>query len=184
MNKIIINENDIKTLVLESVKKLLKESYHNSGIFSDNPTLSKLEFLVSTFELKYIDYDANNDNVSDWDEFIQGIINLYNKSKELSHFKKYHIKELYMRYGNNEEMSFEDFLSEHGVPSRWEWLDEYLDNPEQWEKMIPSPEEIYNMIKEFISWVNVYFEKKMDLMVRELDGEKKYIISTLNKNIY
>ena len=184
MNKITINENDIKTLVFESVKKLLKESYHNSGAFSDNPTLSKLEFLVSTFELKYIDYDANNDNVSDWDEFVEGIINLYNKSKELVYFKKYHIKELYIKYDNNEDMSFGDFLSEHGVPSRWEWLDEYLYNPEQWEKMIPSPEEIYKMIKEFISWINIYFDVKMESIVKELNSEKKYIIDTLNKNIY
>jgi hypothetical protein len=184
MNKITINENDIKTLVLESVKKLLKESYRNSGIFSNNPTLSKLEFLVSTFELDYIDYDSNNDNVSNWDEFVQGIINLYEKSKELVHFKNYHIKELYMKYGNNEDMSFEDFLSENGVPSRWEWLDEYLDNPEQWEQMIPSPEEVYNMIEEFIHWVDVYFDIKMESIVKELNSEKKYIIDTLNKNIY
>ncbi len=184
MNKITINENDIKALVLESVKKLLKESYHNSGAFSDNPTLSKLEFLVSTFETKYIDYDANNDSISDWDNFVEGIINLYNKSKELVHFKKYHIKELYMKYGNNEDMFFEDFLSEHGVPSKWEWLDEYLDNPEQWEKMIPSPEELYEMIKEFISWVNIHFDTRMNSIVKELNNEKKYIIDTLNKNIY
>ena len=54
MNKITINENDIKTLVLESIKKLLKESYHNSGIFSDNPDLAKLEYAVSMFEHKYM----------------------------------------------------------------------------------------------------------------------------------
>ena len=32
MNKITINENDIKTLVFESVKKLLKESYYNQAV--------------------------------------------------------------------------------------------------------------------------------------------------------
>lgn len=184
MNKITINENDIKALVLESVKKLLKESYHNSGIFSDNPTLSKLEFLVSTFELKYIDYDANNDSVSDWDNFVEGIINLYNKSKELVYFKKYHIKDLYLKYGNEEDIFFTDILREKGIPSKWTWLDEYLDNPEQWEKMIPGPEELYSMIKEFISWVNVYFDVKEQAIVKELNQEKKYIITTLSQNIY
>jgi hypothetical protein len=184
MNKITINENDIKTLVLESVKKLLKESYHNSGAFSDNPTLSKLEFLVSTFELKYLDYDSDTDNISDWDGFIEGVINLYNKSKELVYFKEYHIKELYLKYSNNEDMIFADFLEENGVPNRWVWLDEYLDDPEQWEKLIPTPEEIYKMIKELISWVNIYFDVKMESIVKELNSEKKYINDTLNNNIY
>ena len=34
MNKIILNENDIKTLVTESVKNLLKESYNDPNVIS------------------------------------------------------------------------------------------------------------------------------------------------------
>lgn len=184
MNKITINENDLKTLVLESVKKILRKRFYNSGAFSNNQNLERLEEIVGQIENKYLDYNSDTDNISDWDKFVEGIINLYNKSKELVYFKKYHIKELYIKYGNNEDMSFEEFLSENGVPSRWEWLDEYLDNPEQWEKMMPSPEEIYKMIKEFISWVNIYFDVKMESIVKELNSEKKYINDTLNNNIY
>ena len=85
---------------------------------------------------------------------------------------------------SSEQFIFEDFLSEHGVPSRWEWLDDYLDNPDLWEQIIPGPEEVYEMIEEFISWVNVYFDVKMESIVKELNSEKRYIISTLNQNIY
>lgn len=184
MNKITINENDIKTLVLESIKKLLKESYHNSGIFSDNPDLAKLEYAVSMFEHKYIDYDSDTNRVTNWDEFVQGIIDLYGKSKELVWFKKYNIKDLYLKYGNEEDVFFTDILREKGIPSKWTWLDEYLDNPEQWEKMIPGPEELYSMIEEFISWINVYFDIKEQTIVKELNQEKKYIITTLSQNIF
>lgn len=184
MNKITINENDLKTLVSESVKKILKESYYNSGIFSDNSDLERLEGIVGQIENRYLEYDSDTDNISDWDSFIEGIISLYSKSKELVWFKKYNIKDLYIKYGNNDDMFFEDFLSEHGVPGRWEWLDEYLDNPDLWEQIIPGPEEVYEMIKEFISWVNVYFDVKMESIVKELNNEKRYIISTLNQNIY
>lgn len=184
MSKIIINENDIKTLVFESVKKLLKESYHNSGIFSDNPDLAKLEYAVSMFEHKYIDYDSDTNRVTNWDEFVQGIIDLYGKSEELVWFKKYNIKDLYLKYGNEEDVFFTDILREKGIPSKWTWLDEYLDNPEQWEKMIPGPEELYSTIKEFISWINVYFDIKEQTIVKELNQEKNYIITTLSQNIY
>ena len=34
MNKIILNENDIKTLVTESVKNVLKESYNDPNVIS------------------------------------------------------------------------------------------------------------------------------------------------------
>lgn len=184
MNKITINENDLKTLVFESVKKILKESYYNSGIFSDNPDLERLEGVVGQIENRYLEYDSDTDNISDWDSFIEGIISLYSKSKELVWFKKYNIKDLYIKYGNNDDMFFEDFLSEHGVSGRWEWLDEYLDNPNLWEQVIPGPEEMYEMIKEFISWVNTYFDVKEQTVVKELNQEKKHIIMTLNQNIY
>lgn len=184
MNKITINENDIKTLVFESVKKLLKESYYNSGVFSDNPELERLEEIVGQIENRYLDYDSDTNNISDWDSFIEGIINLYNKSKELVWFKKYNIKDLYARYNNNEDMLFDDFLKEKGISYQWEWLDEYLDNPDLWEQIIPGPEEVYEMIKVFISWVNVYFDVKEQTIVKELNQEKKYIITTLSRNIY
>lgn len=184
MNKVIINENDLKTLVFESVKKILKESYYNSGIFSDNPDLEKLEKIVGQIENRYLNYDSDTDNISDWDGFIEGVINLYNKSKELVWFKKYNIKDLYARYNHNEDMLFDDFLKEKGIPYQWEWLDEYLDSPDLWEQIIPGPEELYTMIKVFISWVNLYFDVKEQTIVKELNQEKKYIITTLNQNIY
>ena len=34
MNKIILNENDIKTMVTESVKNVLKESYNDPNVIS------------------------------------------------------------------------------------------------------------------------------------------------------
>ena len=179
-----INENDLKTLVFESIKKILKENHYNSGIFSNNPELERLERIVGRIENKYLEYDSDTDNISDWDSFIEGIISLYSKSKELVWFKKYNIKDLYIKYGNNDDMFFEDFLSEHGVPSKWDWLDEYLDNSDLWEQVIPGPEEVYEMIKGFISWVNVYFDVKEQTIVKELNQEKKYIITTLSQNIY
>ena len=106
MNKITINENDLKTLVLESVKKILRKRFYNSGAFSNNPNLERLEEIVGQIENKYLDYNSDTDNISDWDGFIEGVINLYNKSKELVYFKEYHIKELYIKYGNNENIFF------------------------------------------------------------------------------
>lgn len=184
VNKVIINENVLKSLVLESVKRILKESYHNSGAFSDNQVLTKLEYIVGVFEGIWLDYDSDTDDINNWERFVKGIIDVYNKSKELVYFRQYKIKELYEKYGNNEDMFFEDFLKENGIPNKWEFLDYYLDDIEQWEQIMPSPEEVYSMIKEFISWVNIYFDIKMDSIVKELNGEKEYIINTLNRNIY
>ena len=50
--------------------------------------------------------------------------------------------------------------------------------------MIPGPEELYSMIEEFISWINVYFDIKEQTIVKELNQEKKYIITTLSQNIF
>ena len=81
-------------------------------------------------------------------------------------------------------MSFEDFLSENNIPYDWNWLYEYLNDTEKWEETIPTPEEVYKMIEEFISWIEVYYDIKEENIVKELNAEKRYIISTLNKNIY
>lgn len=186
MNKITINENDIKTLVLESVKKLLKEyTYsYNTGIFSDNELLNKLEKIVYIVERDYIDYDSETDTVLNWTDFIEGIIDVYDKSKEFVWFKKYHIKEMYSKYDENSDLSFEEFLSENNIPTYWKFLYEYLDEMETWEETIPSPEELYKMIEEFISWVEVYYAIKEENIVKGFNSTKRYIISTLNKNIY
>ena len=184
VNKVIINENIFKSLVLESVKRILKESYHNSGAFSGNQVLTKLEYIIGVFEGIWLDYDSDTDDINDWERFVRGIIDVYNKSKELVHFKQYKIKELYEKYGDNEDMFFDDFLRENGIPNRWEFLDDYLDNIEQWEQIMPSPEEVYSMIKEFISWVTVHFEVKESEFIKQINKEKNWIISTLNKNIY
>lgn len=181
-----ISKKDLNNIVLESVKKVLKEyTYsYNTGIFSNNELLNKLEIIVRKVEYDYIEYDSETDTVTDWSDFIKGIIDVYDKSKELVWFKKYHIKEMYSKYDENSDITFEDFLRENNIPSNWEWLDDYLDFTERWEQNIPSPEELYKMIQEFISWVEVYYDIKEENLVKELNGTKKYIISTLNKNIY
>lgn len=181
-----ISNKDLNRLVSESVKKVLKEyTYrYNTGVFSDNAVLNKLEKIIYIIECDYINYDSETNTVKDWSDFVEGMIDLYDKSKELVWFKKYHIKEMSLKYDENSDMSFEDFLSENNIPYDWNWLYEYLNDTEKWEETIPTPEEIYKMIEEFISWIEVYYDIKEENIVKELNAEKRYIISTLNNNIY
>lgn len=181
MNKIVISEKDIHTLVMESVKRCLKEAYnrnefynYHSGI-SDDKEFMYLEDLVGNFGNEMIEYDSDT-NKADFEDFINGLLKLKQKSLEKREFDKINIKSLYQQYVN--EGNEDDFWS-LDIANDCEYLDEYVGEyarTELWDRYMPAPERVDYLIDRFKQDLKLYTEFNIKSYERQMwDNYKTYM---------
>ena len=188
--KISIKENKLRALVKESVNNILNEIYDTnkfysraSGIFNNDVALTKLELLVYNIAHESIERTTNRNgeyNGVIWDDFIEGIVKLYNISKEKAEYDKLNIKQIYQEYVNNGKE--DEFWDEYD----YEYIDSYLGQhgkTELWDKYIPKPEVVVNLVHEFVSWLKRYTDEDINEYAVNKEKEYEWITNFLSKNI-
>lgn len=179
---IIINESDIKNMIKESINRMIKY-YMDSGIFSDYPLLSKLEKLLYLFG--GISIDVNDYyNINNWEDVIEAIGSIYEQAKEKELFISLNVKEIFAQC-NGDWDAFEEYLREKGYDyNNWEYITEYLDEPEAWESQMPSIEEIKSMVAELKKWAGQRFDWELEDKIKEIKQQKEWVISNIERDIY
>ncbi len=171
-----INKNTLYKIINESIKKCLNET----TFYGDTHILNQLNKLVYKFTLKEIDFSSEYE-INDIQEFIDGLIELYQMSEEYVYFKRNNLFQLYKKYeANNNVDGFynEDFYL------KFSYIDDYLNDYKVWEKYMPSPEELKHMVDEFFAWYKGYCAEKIEKYANNIWSEYRSQLKQINKNIY
>lgn len=187
-----LKENELKILIEKSIKKIIKEVYstnrmdnHMVTIFDDEK-LHYLEKLVNIFthnRIKIKEDDNGNVTNVEWSDFIQGIITLYEMSKEKIEFDNLNIKQVYQKYVNNGREN--DFWSNSDYYN-YEYIDNYIGkyaSTEMWDKYMPTPEKVKQMSDYFVKWLGNEIENEIRVFEQNKWSEYNYINNTLSKNL-
>ena len=185
MAKIKITENILKHIVSESVKKIIKESFNfmSSGIFDDNQELEYLEELVYKFANQELEVD-NSYEVSNWEEFIEGVKAVYFMCNEKAEFDRLNILEKYKEidwedYESSSE--FDDYVNRNiNVEYDDSDMSDYINYQDEW-KNLPNPEVIKNLIPKLSNFIEKHYEYLIEYKTREYYSEIRYCNKLLSE---
>lgn len=177
---------NIDKLISESVRvslgKVLNEGYNYTGakIFENNPDLKHLSILVYKFTLESIDdnYDDEMNSHPLFDGFVEGLVKLFDYATEKQAFDKLNVKQKYqeaLQNGNVDD--FEDL--DELYP--YDYVDEYINNMDDWDKYMPTPEQVLNGINMFLDWLETFIETDIQYYTKERWREYEYFKKELNK---
>ena len=185
-----LTEKRLRNLIRESINTYLNEDYTRSFVEYISPQeiqdniVRRLANLVSNFTSNSIDYNYEKSDISNMDEFIEGIIMIYSLSEDKVEYDEMKLRNLYQEYVNKGDEN--GFWEDENVESLdgYDILDAgYLTNPNFW-NMLPSPNELKEMIEHFKEWYKNYTEFKVDVYQREKWTEYKVYKNQLDKKIY
>ena len=177
---------NIDKLISESVRvslgKVLNEGYNYAGadIFENNPDLKHLSILVYKFTLESIDnnYDDEMNSHPLFDGFVKGLVKLFDYATEKQAFDKLNVKQKYQEAVQNGNVdAFEDL--DELYP--YDYIDEYINNMDEWDKYMPTPEQVLNGINIFLNWLETFIESDIQYYTKERWGEYEYFKKELNK---
>ena len=177
---------NIDKLISESVRvslgKVLNEGYNYAGaeIFENNPDLKHLSILVYKFTLESIDnnYDDEMNSHPLFDGFVKGLVKLFDYATEKQAFDKLNVKQKYQEAVQNGNVdAFEDL--DELYP--YDYIDEYINNMDEWDKYMPTPEQVLNGINMFLNWLETFIESDIQYYTKERWGEYEYFKKELNK---
>ena len=174
--KTIINENILKNIIKESIKKCLMESYGQSEIFEDSPELNEFEKLVYKFTLCDIEKNDYSDEPY-FDNFIDGMGELYNMSVEYQDYIKYGFEKLYKQAISQGD---EDLFWNNDNVINYEYIDSFIYHIDDWKQMMPNPEDVKRYIEMFADWLNNYTESQIEIYSHNKWKEYKSCISKIN----
>ena len=175
--KIRLNENDLKSIIKETLKKCLYENYGTSSFFDGYPELEKLEMLVYKFTLNDIESDDSNVDFSD---FVKGIVTLFNMSLEYQDYNRYNLYELYKNAISNGD---EDSFWNDNKVINYDYIDEFINDPKLWQNYMVNPEELKQMIESFNQWLERYTESEIENYTKQKWSEYRYYNKQLNSII-
>ena len=177
-----ITENNIKYMVNESIKKLLKEYAHtSSGIFSSYPELERLETIINNFTRRTIEVSDDNE-VTNWDEFIDGIniIISYCEAKEI--LDRNNVRERYAQIGWNGE--FDDWVYDMLGRQLYAEIDSnfeaYLNNSELW-NTLPDVNTIMELAGELSKFIEMYYRNLIQMKTSEYNSDCRYFLNKISK---
>lgn len=176
MKKIHLKEHDMYNLISESVKRTLKEMYNlSNGVFKTNNDLMNLEKIVYKFTLDEVDVDYDKNTVN-FNEFVGGLIKLHKMSIEKQEFDRLNVKQ-FLNKDNEEEYWNNRKLF------NFEFIDDYANNMELWDKFMPKPEFIENGVLLFIEWLENYTDDEIEQYSKNKWSEFNSLKNKLNKII-
>lgn len=185
----IITEKQLKNIIECSIKNVLNEWYDGDDfyrietrVFNGDKTLVYLEQLVYNLANEGIDTRTNDDGniISvDWSDFVKGIVKLYNMSKEKVEYDKKNLKQIYQKLLNSGK---EDEFWDNPEYYDYEYIDSYLGqyaNTEFWDKYMPKPEQVKEMVDYFIKWL----ENEIEFEIRNYGEERWKEFNYFNKTL-
>lgn len=169
-----ISETKIRGIVKESTNRYTRYFQPSHFILGDK-TMEKLEHLVYIFALENIDEDFHG-NV-EWDNFVDGIIKLYEMSNEKAVFDKNKIGVQYKQaVANGKGDEYYDSIEQANYS---DYLDDYLNNIEEWDKLMPNPNELKGMIEYFKQWIS----ERINNEISNYEYQKSIELDEINKKL-
>ena len=172
--KIKLTENDIKKIIKESINTCLNEIYGiHQTVFEDNPNLQAMEQLVYKFTLKSVEEN-------DFNEFVEGMLELYKMTIEKQEIDNLNLIELYKQAISSGD---EDIFWTNDDVSNFYYIDDYINHIDMWEKYMPRPEVMKQGIEEFAEWFKKYIEYDIEQYTQEKWSEYRSYIKQINNTI-